>query len=139
MDFIAQMRKDLIRDEGMVLKPYRCTAGKLTIGVGRNLEANGVSEAEALIMLDNDILNSMKELNERLAFFAELPDHVKRALINMHFNLGWGGLSKFRNMLADISARDFHSAANEARNSLWAKQVGARADRVVALMRGEVQ
>ena len=30
--------------EGLSLKPYRCPAGKLTIGYGHNLEANGISE-----------------------------------------------------------------------------------------------
>ena len=42
----------LILHEGLRLKPYRCTAGKLTIGVGRNLETKGLSEEEALFYLE---------------------------------------------------------------------------------------
>jgi hypothetical protein len=32
-----RIKAQLIRHEGLRLKPYRCTAGKLTIGIGRNL------------------------------------------------------------------------------------------------------
>ena len=45
----------LIRHEGIKYKPYRCTAGKLTIGVGRNIEDVGISESEAMHMLKNDV------------------------------------------------------------------------------------
>lgn len=43
---IEQITKDLVFDEGLRLFPYRCTAGKLTIGVGRNLDDKGLSREE---------------------------------------------------------------------------------------------
>ena len=46
---------ELIRDEGVKLKPYKCTAGHWTIGIGRTLEIQGISGREALFLLDNDI------------------------------------------------------------------------------------
>jgi lysozyme len=49
------LAQELLRDEGLRLKPYRCTAGALTIGVGRNLDARGITEAEARFMLANDM------------------------------------------------------------------------------------
>ena len=54
----------LIEEEGMKLKPYRCPAGKLTIGVGRNLEDKGLSNEEALFLLQNDIIEAVKELKK---------------------------------------------------------------------------
>ena len=45
------MTKDF---EGLRLKPYRCSAGKLTIGYGRNLEDVGIDEKEASMMFERD-------------------------------------------------------------------------------------
>ena len=137
MDLLETTRKDLIQDEGMKLKPYRCTAGKLSIGAGRNLDDNGISRAEAETLLNNDIVRCAEELSSNLHFFAELPDHAKRALINMCYNMGIAKLLKFKNMLADLSAHDYKADAAEAMNSAWATQVGDRAKRVCADMRGE--
>ena len=49
------LRSQLERHEGLRLKPYRDTVGKLTVGYGRNLEDVGISRDEADFMLDNDI------------------------------------------------------------------------------------
>jgi lysozyme len=49
---IEQLRKDLIVDEGLKLFPYKCTANKLTIGVGRNLDDKKLSEAEINILIE---------------------------------------------------------------------------------------
>jgi lysozyme len=53
----------------------------------------------------------------------------------MALNLGWPRLSAFRNMLAALQAMDYATAAREALDSKWAKQVGARAERIAALYR----
>lgn len=52
---LRKLINDLIRDEGLKLKPYRCTSNKLTIGIGRNLDDNGITEAEARYLLHNDL------------------------------------------------------------------------------------
>lgn len=53
---ITVLKDMLIRHEGLKLKPYRDTVGKLTIGAGRNLNDLGISEREAMFLLDNDIM-----------------------------------------------------------------------------------
>ena len=82
----------LITHEGLRLKPYRCAAGKLTIGVGRNLEDVGITEEEALYLLKNDIRRVINELKDVLPFWNELSKTRQEALIDMCFNLG---LSRF--------------------------------------------
>lgn len=47
--------EELVRHEGLRLKPYKCSANSWTIGVGRNLDTVGISGDEALMMLKNDI------------------------------------------------------------------------------------
>jgi lysozyme len=63
MDLIEQLR----RDEGVRLHPYTDTVGKLTIGVGRNLADMGISDAEATVLLQNDIDRTTVELNKNFA------------------------------------------------------------------------
>ena len=129
------LKTDLTRDEGLRLRPYQDTVGKLTIGVGRNLDDVGISEAEALVMLEADIDRSVTELNRHLPWLLDRPEPVQRALANMCFNLGWPRLSGFRNMLAALEAGAYDRAAGEALDSRWARQVGARAQRIAALIR----
>ena len=50
-----ELARQLIVHEGLKLYPYRCSANKLTIGVGRNIEERGIAEDEALYLLNNDI------------------------------------------------------------------------------------
>lgn len=120
--------------EGKRLKPYRCTAGKLTIGYGRNLEDVGISDREAHILLVNDVKLCVNNLKGNLKFWNDLSEVRQAVLIDMCYNLGWGGLSQFKHFLAALEAKDFNMAAVEMLDSKWAKQVGARANRLQYMM-----
>lgn len=124
----------LIEEEGMKLKPYRCPAGKLTIGVGRNLEDKGLSNEEALFLLQNDIIEAVKELKKAFLFFDSLNETRQIVLIDMCFNLGINGLKKFKKMIKALENKDFSLASKEMLSSCWAKQVGARARSLALLM-----
>jgi len=122
------------KHEGLRLYPYKCTADKLTIGFGRNLQDNGISQQEAELLLENDIQNTIKEL-EHFEWYNNQPDNVQFALINMCFNLGLTRLLTFKRMIAALEERDYTKASIEALDSRWAKQVKGRATDVACLMR----
>lgn len=126
---------DLKRDEGLRLKPYRCSAGKLTIGYGRNLEDVGITQAEAEAMLMADIKAARRELDRVLPWWRNLSAVRQDALVNMAFNLGITRLLGFKNALAAMQAYDFDRAADEMLDSRWAAQVGDRAKRLAHMMR----
>ncbi|WP_163372863.1 glycoside hydrolase family protein [Endozoicomonas acroporae] len=127
---------DLIKEhEGLRLKPYRCTAGKLTIGYGHNLDDNGITEDQAERMLIEDVANVEKELVRNIPWFAELDIVRQSILIDMAFNLGWPRLSKFKKTLAYIKSGEYNEAAMEMLDSVWANQVGERAIRLAEMMR----
>jgi len=126
---------ELIRDEGLRLKPYRCTAGALTVGVGRNLDAKGISRAEAMVMLANDIDDVWREVVRALPWVTGLSDARQRVLLNMGFNLGTAGLLEFKRTLAAIKAGRYAEAAVFMLESRWAGQVGDRAKRLSRMMR----
>ena len=125
-----RLTQQLIIDEGLRLKPYHCTAGKLTIGVGRNLDDRGITEAEALALLDNDIKNFWDQLILAQPWVVLAPEAIQEALLNMAFNLGISGLLGFKNTLALMQTRDYAHAASAMLDSIWAHQVGQRATRL---------
>lgn len=123
---MRSLTEQLVRHEGLKLTPYFCTANKLTIGVGRNLEANGISKAEAMFMLENDIVKVMNDLDEHLPWWKELSTVRQHVLIDMAFNMGIFGLLKFQKTLQAIKEERYADAAAEMLDSKWSKQVGHR-------------
>jgi lysozyme len=121
--------------EGVRLRPYRCTAGKLTIGVGRNLEDRGITLAEARMLLANDLADFRNGLLNALPWVARLDDVRQRVLIDMAFNLGLPGLLEFKRTLAAVEAGQYGRAAGMMLESRWASQVGQRARRLSQMMR----
>lgn len=121
---------DLIRrHEGERLKPYLDTATppRITIGIGRNLTDRGISRAEMDMLFANDLLAARDDL-DALAPWHKFIGPVRQAvLLDMIFNMGRGGLSKFKRFLAAMHDSDWPQAAAEMRDSAWWRQVGARA------------
>lgn len=126
---IAQLKAD----EGLRLHPYRCTAGRLTIGYGRNLEDVGISKEEAESLLLADIERVEKSL-QSLKAYRDLDEVRQGVLINMCFNLGKSKLMQFKRMWSAISRGCYQEAAAEMMDSLWAHQVGQRAWRLADQM-----
>jgi lysozyme len=124
---MSKMLDMLKRHEGLKLKPYKCSAGKLTIGYGRNLDDRGITEKEAEYMLHNDILYCISQLDLRLPWWKDQPDTIREVLINMCFNLGIGGLLGFKKTLALLQMKEYEKASREMLDSRWAIQVGRRA------------
>jgi len=131
----TRLRNTLIRHEGLKLLPYKCTAGKLTLGVGRNIEDRGISKETAMQMLDEDIEICLNELMERLNYFENLPTEVQETLVNLCFNMGISRLMKFQLMLGAIQAGQYELAAKELLDSRYARQVGKRAEELAAILR----
>jgi len=128
--------EQLIEHEGMRLLPYKCPAGKITIGVGRNLEGKGISYDEAMLLLRNDIQECTQDLCIIFPRFMGFPLQRQNALIDMRLNLGGHGFRSFKKMIKAILDMDWDEAANQAEDSLWAKQVQpARRDRILHQLR----
>lgn len=122
-------REQLQRDEGLKLKPYLDTVGKLTIGYGRNLDDVGISLAEAELMLDHDMSRAAAAVLARIPWAHTLDEVRFAVLVNMAF-AGIGTLLTFKKMLAAMERRDWSTAAKELLDSKYRRQVGMRAERL---------
>jgi lysozyme len=140
---IAALREQLERHEGLRLKAYHDSVGKLSIGVGRNLDDKGISRAEAMVMLDNDIAEHCALLDKYLPWWRALDVVRQQVIANMAFNMGigpsaehpQGKLLTFRNTLDNVQRGLYDEAAGGMAASLWARQVGKRAQELIEMMR----
>lgn len=135
---LHKLYKLVEKHEGLRLKPYRCPAGKLSIGFGRNLDDKGISYNEACELLQRDINDAMKALVSIFGpRFETFGLFRKFALIDMMYNLGTDGFLGFKKMIEAIKKNDWHLAADEAIDSRWFHQVGDRSRRVVGMLRND--
>ncbi len=130
----AALKQRVLRHEGLRLKVYTCPRGKLTIGIGRNLEENGITRAEAFYLLENDLKRAECDCQNAFQWFEKL-DIVRRGIvIEMVFNLGFQGFLGFKRLIKALTIQDYEGAAREMTNSHWAVQVGHRARKLAQMM-----
>lgn len=114
---------------------YKCPAGKWTIGYGRNLEDNGISDSEARTLLMNDVLAAQRDAASLIPNWLALDVVRQNVCANMAFNMGRATLSKFVHFLAAVDEMRYEDAADEMKASKWYGQVGQRAQRLEHEMR----
>jgi lysozyme len=107
---------------------------------------NGITRAQSRTLLANDIDACERQLDAKLPWWRTLDGVRQRVLLNMCFNMGigrranpakgikGGGLLAFVNTLAKMERGDFDGAAAGMLASLWARQVGPRAERLALMM-----
>jgi lysozyme len=139
-----ELLSELRRDEGEVRHEYKDSLGFSTIGVGRLIDkrkGGGLSSDEISYLLANDVKRTIADLDKHLPWWRQLTAARQRVLINMAFNLGIGsaavgsGLLGFKNTLRMVQEGDYAGAAAGMLSSKWAKQVGARAERLAKMMK----
>lgn len=138
MDLDA-LKRDLVQDEALRLKPYRDSKGILTIGIGHNLQAKGISPAIADAIYREDVDEVMHELDVHLPWWRELDPVRQRVLANLCFNMGIATLLDFKHTLLCMESGQFAAAAEGMRASLWHRQVGDRAVRLETMMETGVE
>ena len=146
----------LIQHEGLKLQVYQDTLGIDTIGIGRNLQdrgisddeledmdipnieyvyKNGITEVDAMILAENDIIIVEDELVRAHSCVEDLDSVRQLVLVDMAFNMGVPRLMKFVKMWGAIEVGDFYEASEQMLDSRWAKQVGKRSEHLAQLMR----
>lgn len=122
-------------DEGWERRPYKDSVGKLSAGCGRNLDDIGLHDDEIALMLENDLNSAEAAARALFPSFQSLSENRKAVILNMAFNMGMARLGGFTKFRAAVNAGNYLAASSEMLDSVWAKQVGARAQRLAQQMR----
>lgn len=130
------------------LVAYRCSAGKLTVGIGHNCDARPVPGVEKVgdtitpevrdQLFEEDLDDACAQLDSRLPWWRELDDGRQNVLVDLCFNMGIKTLATFVNTLGAVQRGDYEGAARGLEGSLWHKQVKTRAPHLEAAMRSGV-
>ena len=136
---LEKLKTELRRDEGLRLDVYRCTTGHRTVGYGHLVDnfpsISSCTKEQAEAWLEKDVQGAIKIADVFLwpQNLHWLSEPRQRALVNMAFNLGFR-LCKFKKLREAVLNGEWKQAGEEVRDSLYARQVGARAERVAKLL-----
>ena len=123
MTFLT-VEDQIIFHEGEKLKPYKCGADKLSIGIGRNLDDNGISKDESRLMFKNDMAAVRADLIRVFGdTWESFTEGRKRAFIDLRFNLGPNRFRGFNRLIRAAKNEQWDMAAYELTDSLWWRQV----------------
>ena len=115
MSFESELLQQIKEHEGLKLFPYKCPAGKLTIGYGHNLQDNGLTKTACEFILYDDIDEAKRNLRSIFGgeFFENLPKNKKIALIDMMFNLGMVKFLTFKRFIFAVETQNWDNASYE--------------------------
>lgn len=145
----GEIAKRLEFHEGRKSESYYCTGGYLTQGIGHNLQTNPLTseqkskikdlkhwtDNEINMILADDVQQCKAIMSQMIKGFDDFDDERQYALVDMCFQLGPLGVSKFKNMLSAMREKDWEKAADECLNSKYAKQTPTRAKRISYLIK----
>jgi len=134
---MLKIEQQLEIHEGKSKKPYTDTAGKITIGIGRNLTDVELSEDEIQYLFHNDLKRAIRGLDNWLPWWREKPENIRNVLMDMCFNMGIEGLLGFKKFLRALHEGDYDIAVKEMKDSKWYNQVGNRAKTLAEMVRGD--
>ena len=125
------MNKDLIdsikKHEGYRSKVYKDSLGIDTIGYGFAIKDLELDEDICDIILDRKIKELATRVNRTFSWYRYMPQTIRDVVMNMCYQLGVGGFSKFRKTISFLQNKQFHDASEEMLDSLWARQTPNRA------------
>ncbi len=146
---VTQVYQEISEDEGKILHCYLCSENHKTVGIGHKVlpddpeyalqtfNANDEAPAEQSItekrcfeLFEQDVQIAVGDCAVIYDTWDDLPQEMQHILVNMAFQLGQSGLSKFRNMNAAVAEQNWERVAAEMMDSRWAKQTPNRAERL---------
>ena len=74
-------------------------------------------------------------MGKKISWFDEAPREVREVLLEMAYQMGVSGVSKFKNALKHMKNEEWNKAADEMLLSRWYKQTPKRAKELSEIIR----
>jgi len=126
------LRERIKKHEGYATVPYYDSREVLTVGYGRNLRDVPFSEPEIELMFSTDLARARAGA-QTFDCYKELNKTRQDVLVEMVFQMGANGVSKFKKFLAAANDHEWVWAAEEMLDSKWAVQTPKRAKELAKL------
>jgi len=122
--------------EGFRSRPYTCTEGHLTIGYGFAVKDLELDEDIAEEILLRKVQSLITRVRKKFNWLDSVPPAVQGVIVEMSYQMGVSGVSKFKKALHAMQMFQWKSAADELLDSRWAKQTPNRAKELSNIIRG---
>ena len=132
---MENLLKRIKEHEGFRSRVYKCTEGYDTIGYGFAIKDLELDEDIAEEILLRKLEKLVKRIRDKFDWLDNVPHEVQGVLVNMAYQMGVSGVSKFRKMWANMKDSNWKGAADEMLDSRWAKQTPNRANRLADIVR----
>lgn len=97
--------------------------GKYTIGIGHNIESNGLSNDVINLIFEEDVKIAIASCEHIFSNWKEI-DHDRQAIFaNMAFNMGIRRLSGFKRMIKAAHKYDWQAVSAEMLDSKWTREL----------------
>ena len=113
--------------EGFRSKVYKCTEGYDTIGFGFAIKDLELDEDIAEMILMRKLEDLMKRIGKTFSWWKSAKSDVKDVVVEMCFQLGVSGFSKFKKTIDHLEHKRYGKASAEMLDSRWAIQTPNRA------------
>ena len=132
---MKNLLNDIKKHEGFRSKVYKCTEGFDTIGYGFAIKDLELDEDIAEEILIRKIEKLVKRVRSKFDWLDTVPREVQGVLVNMSYQMGVSGVSKFKKALHAMQMFQWKKAADEMLDSRWAKQTPNRAKELSDIIR----
>jgi len=135
---IEQTKAEIKKEEGFRMEVYKDTLGFSTGGYGHKMldgEIPPTDMAGWTKLFERDFARAMSGAEELLMLCPNIHDTARHIVVEMCYQMGSYGVSKFKGMLSALQDADYATASIEMLDSRWAKQTPKRAMRMAERMR----
>ena len=133
---MENLLKKIKQSEGYSKTVYQCTEGYDTIGYGFAVKDLELTEEVSEIILREKLIKLKKDIENRFEWVANAPSMIKNVVIEMCYQLGINGFSKFKRTIYYFETEQYWEASIEMLDSRWAKQTPNRAKKLSDEVRG---
>ena len=116
--------------EGFRPTVYKCTEGYDTIGYGFAIKDLVLGEDICDIILERKIAELKLRIKQKLPFYDDMPEKAQDVIVEMCYQMGINGFSKFKKTIDHLMRKDYKAASVEMLDSRWAKQTPNRAKKL---------
>lgn len=130
---IEKTKEEIKKEEGFRMETYYCTEGHLTGGYGHKMlegEVPPTDKAGWDKLFERDFAKAVAGADDVLKDCPNIDETARNIVVEMVYQMGAFGVSKFKGMLKALSEKDYKRASYEMLDSLWARQTPNRAKRM---------
>ena len=124
---MSDLIESIKQHEGFRSKVYDDSLGIPTIGYGFAIKDLELEEDICDMILERKLSILKERIEKKFQWYRYMPQEIKDVVVEMCYQLGVYGFSRFKKTIAYIQNKQWEEASVEMLDSRWAEQTPGRA------------